>query len=40
VVVVETGLPGWTPHGVTAYIETLGSGRVNLAAAADVLIPS
>jgi beta-N-acetylhexosaminidase len=39
-VVVETGLPGWTPSGVTAYIETFGSGRVNLAAAADLLVPS
>jgi beta-N-acetylhexosaminidase len=38
-VVVETGLPGWTANGVTAYIETFGSGRVNLAAAADLLIP-
>jgi beta-N-acetylhexosaminidase len=38
-VVVETGLPGWTPSGATAYIETFGSGRVNLAAAADVLMP-
>jgi beta-N-acetylhexosaminidase len=38
-VVVETGLPGWTPSGTTAYIETFGSGRVNLAAAADLLVP-
>jgi beta-N-acetylhexosaminidase len=38
-IVVETGLPGWRPSGVTAYIETLGSGRVNLEAAADLLIP-
>ena len=39
-IVVETGLPGWTPSGMTAYIETFGSGRVNLAAAADILVPS
>jgi beta-N-acetylhexosaminidase len=39
-VLVETGLPGWTPSGATAYIETFGSGRVNLAAAADVLLPA
>ena len=38
-VVVETGLPGWTASDATASIETLGSGRVNLAAAADVLVP-
>jgi beta-N-acetylhexosaminidase len=38
-VVVETGLPGWTPSETTAYIETFGSGRVNLAAAADLLLP-
>jgi beta-N-acetylhexosaminidase len=38
-VVVETGLPGWTPSETTAFIETFGSGRVNLAAAADVLVP-
>ena len=38
-VVVETGLPGWTPSEATAYIETFGSGRVNLAAAADLLLP-
>jgi beta-N-acetylhexosaminidase len=38
-VVVETGLPGWTPSETTAYIETFGSGRVNLAAAADLLVP-
>jgi beta-N-acetylhexosaminidase len=39
-IVVETGLPGWTPRGVSAYIETFGSGRVNLEAAADLLVPS
>ena len=38
-VIVETGLPGWTPSEATAYIETFGSGRVNLAAAADLLVP-
>jgi beta-N-acetylhexosaminidase len=38
-VVVETGLPGWTPSETTAYIETFGSGRVNLVAAADLLVP-
>jgi beta-N-acetylhexosaminidase len=39
-VVVETGLPGWTPSGATAYVETFGAGRVNLEAAADLLVPS
>jgi beta-N-acetylhexosaminidase len=39
-VVVETGLPGWTPRGATAYIETFGAGRVSLSAAADLLVPS
>jgi len=39
-IVVETGLPGWTPSGVTTYVETLGSGRINLEAAADLLVPS
>jgi beta-N-acetylhexosaminidase len=39
-IVVETGLPGWTPSEATAYIETFGSGRVNLEAAADLLAPS
>jgi beta-N-acetylhexosaminidase len=38
-VVVETGLPGWTASGASAYIETFGSGRVNLEAAADLLVP-
>jgi beta-N-acetylhexosaminidase len=38
-VIVETGLPGWTPSGATAYIETYGAGRVNLEAAADLLVP-
>jgi beta-N-acetylhexosaminidase len=38
-VIVETGLPGWTPSGATAYIETYGAGRVKLEAAADLLVP-
>ena len=36
VVVVEVGLPVWRPEGV-AWIATQGSGRPNLAAAADAL---
>jgi beta-N-acetylhexosaminidase len=39
-VVVETGLPGWMPSTAAACIETFGSGRVNLEAAADLLVPS
>jgi beta-N-acetylhexosaminidase len=38
-VVVETGLPGWLPEGATATVETYGAGRVNLEAAADLLVP-
>jgi beta-N-acetylhexosaminidase len=38
-VVVETGLPGWLPSGATAYVETCGAGRVNIEAAADLLVP-
>jgi beta-N-acetylhexosaminidase len=38
-VVVETGLPGWLPIGVSGWIETNGAGRVNLEAAAEVLAP-
>jgi beta-N-acetylhexosaminidase len=38
-VLVETGLPGWRPDGVSAWIETNGAGRVNLEAAAEVLVP-
>ena len=39
-VVVETGLPGWLPSGATAYVETYGAGRVNLEAAAELLVPN
>jgi beta-N-acetylhexosaminidase len=38
-VVVETGLPGWLPTGVSRWIETNGAGRINLEAAAEVLAP-
>lgn len=38
-VVVETGLPGWLPAGATASVETYGAGRVNLEAAAELLVP-
>jgi beta-N-acetylhexosaminidase len=38
-VVVETGLPGWLPKALSAWIETNGAGRVNLEAAAEVLAP-
>jgi beta-N-acetylhexosaminidase len=36
-VVVETGLPGWTPPGAAGVICTHGAGRASLEAAADVL---
>jgi beta-N-acetylhexosaminidase len=39
-VVVETGLPGWLPEHATASVETYGAGRVNLAAAAELLVPA
>ena len=38
-VIVEIGLPGWRPEGVSAWIETNGAGRVNLEAAAEVIAP-
>jgi beta-N-acetylhexosaminidase len=38
-VLVETGLPGWRPDAVGAWIETLGAGRVNLAAAVERFHP-
>jgi hypothetical protein len=37
-VLVETGLPGWLPDRATAYVETYGAGRVNLEAAAELLL--
>jgi beta-N-acetylhexosaminidase len=37
-VVVETGLPGWRPDGASAWIETHGSARVNLEAAAERIL--
>jgi beta-N-acetylhexosaminidase len=39
-VVVETGLPGWLPARATASVETYGAGRVNLEAAAELLVPA
>jgi beta-N-acetylhexosaminidase len=36
-VLVETGVPAWRPEGVP-YVATHGSGRVNLEAAAEVLL--
>jgi beta-N-acetylhexosaminidase len=39
-VVVETGLPGWLPERATASVETYGAGRVNLEAAAELLVPA
>jgi beta-N-acetylhexosaminidase len=38
-VIVETGLPGWLPSGMSAWIETQGAGRVNLESAAETLTP-
>jgi beta-N-acetylhexosaminidase len=37
-VIVETGLPGWIPERASASVETHGAGRVNLEAAADLLV--
>ncbi|HET7856933.1 MAG TPA: glycoside hydrolase family 3 N-terminal domain-containing protein [Gaiellaceae bacterium] len=37
-VVVETGLPAWLPPGASASVATHGAGRVNLEAAADVIV--
>jgi beta-N-acetylhexosaminidase len=39
VVIVETGVPGWTPPGAGAVVETYGAARVNLEAAAELLVP-
>jgi beta-N-acetylhexosaminidase len=36
-VVVETGVPVWRPSRASAYVATFGAGRVNLAAAAELL---
>jgi beta-N-acetylhexosaminidase len=38
IVVVETGLPHWRPARAAGYIATRGSGRVNLEAAAELLL--
>jgi beta-N-acetylhexosaminidase len=38
VVVVEVGLPHWRPAGAAGYIATYGGGRVNLEAAAPLLV--
>jgi beta-N-acetylhexosaminidase len=37
-IVVETGLPVWRPAGGHAYVATHGAGRVNLDAAAELLL--
>jgi beta-N-acetylhexosaminidase len=39
-VVVELGLPYWTPVGASAYVTTYGAGRVNVEAAAERLYAS
>ncbi len=39
VVVIEVGLPVWTPAHARGYVATYGAGRASLAAAADVLRP-
>jgi beta-N-acetylhexosaminidase len=36
-VLVETGVPGWTPAGTIAVVETYGGGRASLAAAVEAL---
>lgn len=38
-VVVETGLPGWRPDSANAFVETYGAARVNVEAAADLVVP-
>jgi beta-N-acetylhexosaminidase len=38
-VVVETGVPGWMPANATSVVETYGAARVNIDAAADLLVP-
>jgi beta-N-acetylhexosaminidase len=37
-VVVETGIPAWRPRGAAGYVVTHGSGRVNLEAAAELML--
>ncbi len=39
VVVVDVGLPQWRPQAASGYIATLGGGRANLQAAAELLMP-
>jgi beta-N-acetylhexosaminidase len=39
-VVIELGLPYWTPKGVSTYVTTHGAGRVNVEAAAERLYAS
>jgi beta-N-acetylhexosaminidase len=36
-ILVETGVPGWTPPTAAAVVETHGAGRASLAAAAELL---
>jgi beta-N-acetylhexosaminidase len=37
-VIVETGVPGWRPDSASAFVETYGAARVNVDAAADLLV--
>jgi len=37
-VIVDVGYPSWRPEHAAAYVTTFGTGRANLAAAADVLV--
>ena len=37
-VVVDVGYPGWRPAAAAGYVTTFGAGRVNLEAAAEVLL--
>ena len=37
-IVVEIGLPEWRPGAARGYVATHGAGRVNLEAAADLLV--
>ena len=36
-IVIEIGLPGWTPSGAATYVRTYGAARVNVESAAEAL---
>ena len=37
-IVLEVGIPHWRPSRATAYLATYGAARVNLEAAAELLV--